>query len=77
MKDKEYIMSKLVYYNRQNIDNQQKIRNNRKKVKKIREQKLKDYTYNVTQNPHLNYRWGFLFDINNIFLIIIIFINKN
>jgi hypothetical protein len=28
MKDKEYIMSKLVYYNRQNIDNQQKIRNN-------------------------------------------------
>ena len=28
MKDKEYIMSKLVYYNRQNIDNQQKIKNN-------------------------------------------------
>ena len=28
LKDKEYIMSKLVYYNRQNIDNQQKIRNN-------------------------------------------------
>jgi len=28
IKDKEYIMSKLVYYNRQNIDNQQKIRNN-------------------------------------------------
>jgi len=28
MKDKEYIMSKLVYYNRQNLDNQQKIRNN-------------------------------------------------
>ena len=28
MKDKEYIMSKLVYYNRQNIDNQQKMRNN-------------------------------------------------
>ena len=28
MKDKEYIMSKLVYYNRQNVDNQQKIRNN-------------------------------------------------
>jgi hypothetical protein len=28
MKDKEYIMSKLVYYNRQNIDNQQRIRNN-------------------------------------------------
>ena len=28
MKDKEYIMSKLVYYNRQNIDSQQKIRNN-------------------------------------------------
>jgi hypothetical protein len=28
LKDKEYIMSKLVYYNRQNIDHQQKIRNN-------------------------------------------------
>ena len=28
IKDKEYIMSKLVYYNRQNIDNQQKIKNN-------------------------------------------------
>jgi hypothetical protein len=28
MKDKEYIMSKLVYYNRQNLDNQQRIRNN-------------------------------------------------
>jgi hypothetical protein len=28
MKDKDYIMSKLIYYNRQNIDNQQKIRNN-------------------------------------------------
>lgn len=28
MKDKEYIMSKLVYYNRQNIDNQQRIKNN-------------------------------------------------
>ena len=28
MKDKEYIMSKLIYYNRQNIDNQQKIKNN-------------------------------------------------
>ena len=28
VKDKEYIMSKLVYYNRQNIDNQQKIKNN-------------------------------------------------
>jgi hypothetical protein len=28
MKDKEYIMSKLIYYNRQNLDNQQKIRNN-------------------------------------------------
>jgi hypothetical protein len=28
MKDKEYIMSKLIYYNRQNLDNQQKLRNN-------------------------------------------------
>ena len=28
MKDKDYIMSKLVYYNRQNIDNQQRIKNN-------------------------------------------------
>jgi hypothetical protein len=28
LKDKEYIMSKLVYYNRQNLDHQQKIRNN-------------------------------------------------
>lgn len=28
MKDKDYIMSKLIYYNRQNIDNQQKIKNN-------------------------------------------------
>lgn len=28
IKDKEYIMSKLVYYNRQNIDNQQRLRNN-------------------------------------------------
>lgn len=28
LKDKEYIMSKLVYYNQQNIDHQQKIRNN-------------------------------------------------
>lgn len=28
LKDKEYIMSKLVYYNRQNLDQQQKIRNN-------------------------------------------------
>ena len=28
MKDNNYIMSKLVYYNRQNIDNQQKIKNN-------------------------------------------------
>ena len=28
MEDKKYIMSKLVYYNRQNIDNQQKIKNN-------------------------------------------------
>lgn len=28
LKDKEYIMSKLVYYNRQNFDHQQKIRNN-------------------------------------------------
>ena len=28
IKDKEYIMSKLIYYNRQNLDNQQKIRNN-------------------------------------------------
>jgi len=28
MKDNQYIMSKLVYYNRQNIDNQQKIKNN-------------------------------------------------
>jgi len=28
LKDKEYIMSKLVYYNRQNLDEQQKIRNN-------------------------------------------------
>ena len=28
MKDKAYIMSKLVYYNRQNIDNQQRLRNN-------------------------------------------------
>ena len=26
MKDKDYIMSKLIYYNRQNIDNQQKIK---------------------------------------------------
>ena len=28
MKDKQYIMSKLVYYNRVNLDNQQKIKNN-------------------------------------------------
>jgi hypothetical protein len=28
LKDKEYIMSKLVYYNRQNIENNQRIRNN-------------------------------------------------
>lgn len=28
VKDKQYIMSKLVYYNRQNIDNQQRMRNN-------------------------------------------------
>ena len=28
LKDKQYIMSKLVYYNRQNIDNNQRIRNN-------------------------------------------------
>jgi uncharacterized transporter YbjL len=27
-KDKQYIMSKLVYYNRQNLDNQQKVKNN-------------------------------------------------
>ena len=27
-KDKQYIMSKLVYYNRQNLDNNQRIRNN-------------------------------------------------
>ena len=27
-KDKQYIMSKLVYYNRQNLDNNQKIKNN-------------------------------------------------
>ena len=27
-KDKQYIMSKLVYYNRQNLENNQKIRNN-------------------------------------------------
>ncbi len=27
-KDKQYIMSKLVYYNRQNIDNKQRSRNN-------------------------------------------------
>ena len=28
MKDKQYIMSKLVYYNRVNLDNQLKIKNN-------------------------------------------------
>ena len=28
LKDKQYIMSKLVYYNRQNLENQQKIKNN-------------------------------------------------
>lgn len=28
MKDREYIMSKLVYYNRANIENNQRIRNN-------------------------------------------------
>ena len=28
LKDKQYIMSKLVYYNRQDLDNKQKIRNN-------------------------------------------------
>ena len=28
LKDKQYIMSKLVYYNRQNLDNQQKMKNN-------------------------------------------------
>ena len=28
VKDKNYIMSKLVYYNGQNVNNQQKIRNN-------------------------------------------------
>ncbi len=28
LKEKEYIMSKLVYYNRQDIENNQRIRNN-------------------------------------------------
>ena len=28
LKDKQYIMSKLVYYNRQNLENNQRIRNN-------------------------------------------------
>ena len=28
LKDKQYIMSKLIYYNRQNIDNNQRIKNN-------------------------------------------------
>ena len=28
LKDKEYIMSKLVYYNRQDLENNQRIRNN-------------------------------------------------
>jgi hypothetical protein len=28
LKDKQYIMSKLMYYNKQNIDNQQRIKNN-------------------------------------------------
>jgi hypothetical protein len=28
LKDKQYIMSKLVYYNRQNLDNNQKLKNN-------------------------------------------------
>lgn len=28
LKDKQYIMSKLVYYNRQNLDNNQRLKNN-------------------------------------------------
>lgn len=28
IKDKEYIMSKLIYYNRQNLDNQKRVKNN-------------------------------------------------